>query len=110
MNIYPKSKINGRRTITFIYTDAPPPNGWLFEGDYSNTYKSTDNLKPEEAWNIDLKTDDGKPATGKFMIYETNGAFPNGQCTNDTSSSDFTTTYRLKSTTDACQPFWRREF
>ncbi|WP_371356729.1 hypothetical protein, partial [Salmonella sp. M132] len=58
----------------------------LFDGTYGNTLfmgtacsgdpgcgLSGAILKPEEAWNIDTKLDDGKPATGFVRSYEAEG-------------------------------------
>jgi hypothetical protein len=46
-------------------------------------------LKPEEAWNIDTKMDDGRPAAGKAVIYNRN------VCTNSTSATDYASAYAL---------------
>ena len=46
-------------------------------------------LKPEEAWNIDTKMDDGKPATGKVIGNMWN------VCSTAASSSDTTAQYKL---------------
>ncbi len=46
-------------------------------------------LKPEEAWNIDTKLDDGKPATGKIIGNMWN------VCTTAASSADTTAQYKL---------------
>jgi prepilin-type N-terminal cleavage/methylation domain-containing protein len=48
-------------------------------------------LKPEEAWNIDAKLDDGKPATGRILA-RFNGT---NNCTNATSNTDYASTYYL---------------
>lgn len=78
----------GWSIITSIYTSQPMGWGsygtdatWLMFGTLIGG-NSTINiiLKPEEAWNIDTKTDDGKPGTGKSMggdAYIGGGAFAN---------------------------------
>jgi prepilin-type N-terminal cleavage/methylation domain-containing protein len=49
---------------------------YLFEGDYGNAFGYgycngydcvSPGIKPEDAWNIDTKLDDGKPGTGKII-------------------------------------------
>ncbi len=61
-------------------------------------------LKPEEAWNIDTKLDDGKPATGKLMAYR------RGTCTNSTSATDTASDYLLTSDTIGCALFFPKVF
>lgn len=54
-------------------------------------------LFPEEAWNIDVKNDDGMPLTGKIVnrSYCGLGAC---SCTTATAANDYTATYRLNAT------------
>ena len=54
-------------------------------------------LKPEEAWNIDTKLDDGKPGTGTVISTPWGGG-----CNNAASSSDYGATYALTITTPTC--------
>ena len=62
----------------YSWNDFTVDTGWFFHGNYGNilefghiangahfTYGPV--LTPEELWNIDTKTDDGKPATGKII-------------------------------------------
>lgn len=64
----------------------------FYDGDYSpslqfgsdssvSTYTNGPALKPEEAWNIDTKMDDGKPATGSVRALKPASTFAPG-CTN----------------------------
>lgn len=59
---------------------GPPFSGWRVNGDYTNSltiggntgstdvsYCAQPFLKPEEAWNIDTKLDDGLPGRGKVI-------------------------------------------
>lgn len=62
----------------------------------SNEFPASPVLRPEEAWNIDTKMDDGKPGTGK--VYATTWS----SCTNAAAFTDTTTTYKLDSTSIAC--------
>lgn len=62
-------------------------------------------LKPEEAWNIDTKLDDGKPGTGGTIAY------PWGvNCTNASSQTDYAATYKLDSSALGCALYFPRAF
>lgn len=53
-------------------------------------------LKPEEAWNIDIKLDDGRPASGKVMGQNITA------CTTSADNTDTSGTYKLNSNTNGC--------
>lgn len=53
-------------------------------------------IKAEEAWNIDVKMDDGKPGTGKAIVYNRN------VCSNSTSATDTASDYALSYTGTEC--------
>lgn len=103
---FPPSKLASSTgwTIANIGTLGPGHPQW-FEGTYINPlyfgtasgYTSAQAIKAEEAWNIDTKLDDGKPATGKVRSW--NHSFhPN--CTNtDTVAS---AVYTLTDSSIAC--------
>lgn len=57
---------------------------------------STAAFKPEEAWNIDTKLDDGRPALGKVLAVRWS------TCTTSTTFSDTAGVYRLDSSSPAC--------
>lgn len=59
-------------------------------------------LKPEEAWNIDTKMDDGKSGTGKVIARDAVGFAVTGSCTNSTSATDYTDSYNLSNSAIAC--------
>ncbi|MFZ4124452.1 MAG: type II secretion system protein [Rickettsiales bacterium] len=61
-------------------------------------------LRPEEAWNIDTKLDDGRPAAGRIW------AGFRGTCTNSTSATDYAATYLLSSSTIGCGLLFARSF
>jgi len=62
------------------------------------------NMKPEEAWNIDTKMDDGKPGVGKITV-----AWPT--CTTAASGADFATAnYALTVSTISCRFYAARVF
>ena len=76
-----------------------------FGGKLINSFYASNALKPEEAWNIDTKIDDGKPGTGKLIVRE-NGSFNNPalstQCTTSTTNSDYTGNYNLTNSSVIC--------
>jgi hypothetical protein len=62
-------------------------------------------LKPEEAWNIDTKMDDGKPGIGKVMAVYLNNA-----CSMATSTTDYASGYMLSNTNIACALMFAKAF
>ncbi len=62
-------------------------------------------LKPEEAWNIDTKLDDGMPGSGKVVTRYWNNA-----CATATSNTDYTSPYKVASGTVACTLYFRQQF
>ena len=69
-------------------------------------------LKPEEAWNIDTKVDDGKPGSGRIMIRENatwSGAAAS-KCSTSTSSTDYAGLYNLSGTTPSCALLYPKAF
>jgi prepilin-type N-terminal cleavage/methylation domain-containing protein len=76
-------------------------NGSLFDGNYNNAltlYGATSGImKPEEVWNIDTKIDDGKPGTGKLLVY-----FWATCTTASASDQNSTAAYLLSSSSIAC--------
>jgi prepilin-type N-terminal cleavage/methylation domain-containing protein len=73
----PKSKLtNGYWNPIYLGTQSGNPQWYdanygsvLFMGAIAS-YASSPVLKPEEAWNIDTKLDDGKPTTGKVFSWK----------------------------------------
>ena len=62
-------------------------------------------LKPEEAWRIDTKIDDGTPASGKVVAVEAAGfsAAGSSKCTTSTANNDLAGAYNLSgSSRTAC--------
>lgn len=55
-------------------------------------------FKPEEAWNIDTKLDDGKPNTGRVLTFAT--SYP--ACTDGADGTILTANYLLSSSAVAC--------
>ena len=89
------------------YTDVTATNAaTFFIGNYSNVLHigkdggnaPTGIFSPEEAWNIDTKLDDGKPAFGRVVTTNKNNAT---DCT--TSVTEAVSEYNLASTSNtAC--------
>lgn len=114
----PASKLsNAGWTPQYIGSVAINSASGLFEGDYGNLWYygavSAANLtgdpsilKPEEAWNIDTKLDDGKPGTGRITTWE---GSPN--CHDATPSATVaiagTANYALNITTTTCSLFMK---
>ncbi len=83
----PRSKLSSAGWTVYAQGVAAISTTVFFEGDYSQFYfygaaVSTSQtfgaaLKPEEAWNIDTKLDDGKPGTGIVRVREDQGGCHN---------------------------------
>ena len=109
----PKSKLSGG-AWTLYYNSGTGGDSWSYAADYSNmlaygsqvanTITQGNILKPEEAWNIDTKIDDGKPGTGKFIAREnaTWAGAAASKCTTSSSQTDYTGTYNLSATGINC--------
>ena len=90
----------------------------LFDGNYGNSFEfgkespvdgvSLDILRPEEAWGIDKKVDDGMPATGKLVVRRRR------DCTNATTavadSDNFDSIYSLIDSNIVCSLVFRDLF
>lgn len=93
-------------STTASSTDAnwyPPKTGMLIMFGTSTTgITESAALKPEEAWNLDTKLDDGRPGLGNTRTHKMNSPFtPN--CTNGTDPN--TSNYVLTSTAIACNSY-----
>jgi prepilin-type N-terminal cleavage/methylation domain-containing protein len=92
---------------TFAYATAQYGNTEVYDGPYGfNTiYIQPANasgsrpFRPEEAWNIDTKLDDGKPAYGKLYVGKATGTYMPGCSTTDVAS---TAEYNLQNTNLLC--------
>lgn len=102
----PLSKVT-KASWSMRYTGTTISHGQWFDGTYGNalffgdslsgsTYSARGVLSPEEAWNLDTKMDDGRPAQGKVVAWKN---LVNAGCTtNDTNAADFV----LTTTTKVC--------
>ena len=68
------------------------------------------NMKPEDAWNIDTKLDDGLPGSGKIMVRDDNVFGTATACTNATGNTDYTSGYKLSNTALSCSFFIAKQF
>ncbi len=67
-------------------------------------------LKPEEAWNIDTKLDDGKPGTGKVIMRSEASVWgAANQCTTSASNTDYAGNYNLTSSAITCSLLIRQQ-
>ena len=89
--------------------DGQYDNTFMVGGAQANTLPNAAIFRPEEAYNIDTKLDDGKPATGKITPYSIN-AFTTTSCTNATASSTLTANYLLTNTALTCAIQFRQQF
>lgn len=64
-------------------------------------------MTPTEVWNIDTKMDDGKPGTGKVVVYAPSGL---NQCTDTNNAATLTANYLLTSDAIACGITFRQQF
>lgn len=74
-------------------------NGYMFGASQSGNKTQQPIMKPEEAWNIDTKIDDGRPGYGKVIA-----RFWNNTCaTGGASASDLANSvYNLSNTGNVC--------
>ena len=96
-----------------IQNDPTPDTNYFFSNitslsvyylSLSRAYNGSTELKPEEAWNIDTKMDDGKPALGRMLTQKkTSIGTPN--C--PTSDAYATAEYDVTNTSKLCQLYWR---
>ncbi len=112
----PPSKLSGALWFTFGWGIAT--GGGIYDGDYGNAFAigapatnawvSGPIFKPEEAWNIDTKMDDGMPAIGGVVTMVSN--ITSNTCNNSTASNSFTATYTLSNTSLSCALIFRRSY
>jgi hypothetical protein len=69
-------------------------------------------LKPEEAWNIDTKLDDGRPGSGKIFAREYVGfsGTAASKCTTSASNTDYAGSYNLSNSSVACVFYFAKPF
>lgn len=109
----PVGKIGSSLWFTYNWNATMSGSGGWFDGLYGNRLSiggiqangepATPIFRPEEAWNIDTKMDDGKPGQGKVMTQ-----WPT--CTDAASSAVTSADYVLTSTTQSCMLIFRNAY
>jgi type II secretory pathway pseudopilin PulG len=116
----PKGKLSSTGWSVY-YTSGYALDPGMYVYDYANmigfgsvatgSWPFNPALKPEEAWNIDSKIDDGKPATGKVMAKGfTANVGTTSACTTSTSNIDYAGTYRLSNSVIDCTLMFPQAF
>lgn len=91
-----------------------PGDAFAYALDYGNhlmlnTSGAGNPLRPEEAWNLDTKIDDGKPAMGSVIA-----RFWNNDCAaaddGSHANNDYQASYRLTDSTLRCMLYFRKIF
>ncbi len=93
----PKSRLNNAGwSMKWMGVITVADTGF-FDSDYGNVFffgafnatwlNNNPVLKPEEAWNIDTKMDDGKPATGSILSFEWQGGVGTTSCSDQAASA-----------------------
>lgn len=80
-------------------------NTFFFGADYPDFETGNKILAPEEAWNIDVKMDDGRPAYGEVIA-----RFWNNECTDAAINTDLESDYRLQDKSAQCALFFKDLF
>lgn len=80
-------------------------NFLVFGAQITNNNPLSPVLKPDEAWNIDTKIDDGKPGRGNVISYGTVGL-----CALNATNTDYDAAYALNSNELACAFYFRNAF
>jgi prepilin-type N-terminal cleavage/methylation domain-containing protein len=98
-SLFDLAYVTGPQTGSPQYFDGPyAVNVMMFMSTSSGSV-----LKPEEAWNIDTKMDDGKPATGSTWALKNTSTWSPGCTTTDAVS---TAEYALTSTGSLCSIYF----
>lgn len=88
-------------TTGFDLPDDQPGNHFIMGRRDSNGWPQGYTLRPEEAWNIDMKADDGKPAYGKIIALH----WPT--CTKANAATELAAAYNLNNTTITCSLYFK---
>lgn len=110
----PRSKLSGG-DWTAWYLGIQAGDARTYAMDYGNAFIFGSNnngdlnlkaiLKPEEAWNIDKKMDDGMPGSGRVIALYWNNA-----CATAASDADYTSPYNLSNTSLQCVLYFVKAF
>lgn len=119
----PRAKMSNSGWAIYYWGTFPVSDLEYFEGAYNNSLMfgtKTPNalagfpaLRPEEAWNIDVKMDDGLPANGNLVARERDGSATDG-CSNPEASGAVglasTASYDLNNSAISCSLIFRNVF
>lgn len=116
----PRSKISNAGFTQRALTGLFAGNSNAYSGQYDNfiqfggqitgTTTAGALLRPEEAWNIDIKMDDGRPATGKIIPRDTTGFGIANGCTTSASATDVSGNYNLSVSAVNCSLYFIRAY
>ncbi len=107
----PASKLSGATWSVETHDNSSGSLTWPFHLNFGNNlilgeacsfnthYSRCPYFAPEEAWNIDKKIDDGKPAQGNITI---DGSASVANCTTSANDTDFTGDYQLDNPDIGC--------
>jgi len=84
-------------------------NSFLVGGLVANDHPANPTFPPEEAWNIDTKLDDGKPAYGKMIVRYWNNLCASAD-DGTSANNDLVASYRLSDKTPQCALIFRQAF
>lgn len=109
----PASRLNSGMWYTRTVVNVG--NSEIYNLDYGNMLQiggflaasvpTTGIMKPEEAWNIDTKMDDGRPAYGKVVAMKWDNA-----CADASSNTDYDSNYRLTDSATQCSLAFRHVY
>lgn len=99
----------GNLTGSTIWFDGSYDNAFQYGGQTTNYDPAMPVFKPEEAWNVDSKIDDGKPATGKVVV-RAQGGFNTCTTAAAGASTTLTADYLFSGTTLTCSLTFRNYF
>lgn len=114
----PRLRVSNTGASLFWHGTVAAGHLYLFEGNYGNAFTYgictifeciEEGFKPEEAWNIDTKMDDGKPGLGKIAVR----AITAPMCTNAVSTAAgqaASASYLLTNTVQSCGIYLRDTF
>ncbi|MFM9889203.1 MAG: type II secretion system protein [Rickettsiales bacterium] len=115
----PRSKLSNSGWASFYWGNSAGDAN-TYAGDFGNlmvmgaafsgNYPVNAALRPEEAWNIDTKVDDGKPATGKMWVRDSTGFGTATACTTSANATAYTGLYNLTNTAIACSPWFIKAY
>lgn len=114
----PPSKLSNAGWSTRTMT-APDDSGAAYAMDYGNMFlvggqtpqmTNAAVMKPEEAWNIDVKMDDGKPAYGKIVARYYNNACAAADDGTTHTPTNFVASYKLTDSSTQCALYFRNAY